>query len=670
MNVTQDMIMRQTCLSIRHQGVAASHDEERYVEPETEAAAQLGIILSYSEDAIVSKSLDGIVRSWNKGAERMFGYRAEEMIGQSITKIFPDDHLHEEAMIVSELIRGRRVPAFNATRLTKNNELIHISVSVAPIVAADGTVIGGCKIARDVTEQRRIEAQARVFAERFNLAAKATNDLMWDWDHASGEVWVNEAFAVMFGCEPGRQRSGRIDQWIAHVHPDDRKKIAKQFADSMQASRSNWSAEFRVVTAAGSVAIVNHRQYLIRSENGQPQRLLASITDVTQQRELEERLRQGQKLEAIGQLTGGVAHDFNNLLTVILGNVELLRDGVAGRTDLCVLVDLMERAARRGAELSQRLLAVSRKQSLHPRILDVNKLIASMEALLRRTLGEGIEIELVRGGGLWNAIIDEGQLEVALLNLAVNARDAMPNGGRLVIETANVALDDRYAAADLGVAPGQYVMLCVSDSGVGMSKETLENAFEPFFTTKDVGKGTGLGLSMVYGFMKQSGGHVKIYSELGLGTTVKLFVPRARSAAGIVDKILERNRQIPQGSERILLVEDDDLVRQHTKAQLSSLGYSVVAASNGADALNLLKTEVAFDLLLMDVVLPKGMNGKVLAQEGKKLRPNLPVLYTSGYTGNVIIGSGQLGPDVKLLSKPFGLEELATNVRAALAVHP
>ena len=386
--------------------------------------------------------------------------------------------------------------------------------------------------------------------------------------------------------------------------------------------------------------------------------------------DLNVRLRQSQKMEAVGQLTGGVAHDFNNLLTVILGNAELVADALADRPRLRQMVEMTAKAAERGAELTGRLLAFSRRQPLDPRPSDINRLIADMDPMLRRTLGEHIEIELVRGGGLWTAMVDPGQLENAILNLCLNARDAMPSSGRLTIETANAHLDADYAAGQAELEPGQYVMVAVSDTGTGMDAATLERAFEPFFTTKDVGKGSGLGLSMIYGFVKQSKGHVRIYSEPGLGTTVRLYLPRAVAEDGAgapVPAHAAADAAAERGSGRILLVEDDALVRENSAAQLTSLGYAVVAVGSAPEALAVLEKDAAFDLLFTDIVMPGGMNGRALAERALKLRPGLPVLYTSGYTENAIVHHGRLDRGVELLAKPYRRQDLAAKVRAVLA---
>ncbi len=390
-------------------------------------------------------------------------------------------------------------------------------------------------------------------------------------------------------------------------------------------------------------------------------------TDVTDQKQAEAQLAHAQKMEAIGQLTGGIAHDFNNLLTIILGSAEMLATRTPGDQDYVTLARLTMEAAERGAALTQRLLAFGRRQALEPRPTDVNGLIAGTEQLLQRTLGEHVAMQHLRAADLWTATVDQGQLETAIINLAVNARDAMPGGGKLTIETANVHLDDSYVAANPDVQPGDYVMVAISDTGVGMTPEVAARAFEPFFTTKEVGKGTGLGLSMVYGFIKQSGGHAKIYSEPGIGTAVKLYLPRAAGAATGADAAAAAREHLPTGGEFILLVEDNEAVRAQTEAQLRRLGYQVGVAGNAAEAFAWLRQAIKPDLLLTDVVMPGKSNGAELARKLRERWPGLKVLYMSGYTHGAIEGSvGDVPGGKYLLSKPFRLRELAAKVRQVL----
>ncbi len=376
-------------------------------------------------------------------------------------------------------------------------------------------------------------------------------------------------------------------------------------------------------------------------------------------------LRQSQKMEAVGQLTGGVAHDFNNLLTIILGNLELaLRQAPEGRPR--TLLTRVHRAAERAAELTKRLLAFSRNQPLDPRPIDANRLVADMSDLLGRTLGENISIETIRGGGLWPTEVDRAELESALLNLAINARDAMQAGGKLTIETGNASLDEAYCATADGVKPGQYVMIAISDTGIGMSRELIGKAFDPFFTTKPAGSGTGLGLSQVDGFVRQSGGHVRIYSEVGEGTTVKIYLPRSfagsRQPAGEA-----RPPESPKGSlETVLVVEDDAEVRSFVTDTLRGLNYRVLEAADGDGALVLVRQTERIDLLLTDVVMP-GMNGRVLGDAAKQHRPGLKVLYMTGYSRNAIVHQGRLDPGVSLIQKPFSETALASRVHGLLS---
>ena len=383
-----------------------------------------------------------------------------------------------------------------------------------------------------------------------------------------------------------------------------------------------------------------------------------------ERRELaEQSLRQAQKMEAVGQLTGGVAHDFNNLLTIIIGNLGIAKRGVVEARSERALDNALT-GAQRAAQLTQRLLAFSRRQPLNPRAVDPNRLIVGISDLLTRSLGETVQLETIGGAGTWNVEVDASELESTLLNLAVNARDAMPEGGKLTIETSNAYLDEQYCRHHEGITPGQYVLIAVTDNGTGMSRETVEKAFEPFFTTKEAGKGTGLGLSQVYGFMKQSGGHVKIYSEIGEGTTISLYLPRHDSAEAVVAD------DEPAGSSRgngetILVVEDDDGVRQYASEILRDLNYQIIEARDAASALKLLDAEKPFDLLLTDVVLP-GMNGRQLATEIENRRPGVKIIFMTGYSRNAIVHHGRLDRGTELITKPLIEGVLARKIRQVL----
>ena len=375
-------------------------------------------------------------------------------------------------------------------------------------------------------------------------------------------------------------------------------------------------------------------------------------------------LRQAQKMEAVGQLTGGVAHDLNNILTVIVGTIGILAESVVDRPELIAITKMIDDAAARGSDLVQSLLAFARKQALQPRKVDINSLVTEATNLLRPTLGEQIEVHMNLAGSASHALIDPSQLASAILNLALNARDAMPDGGKLIIETNNVVLDDSYVSMNSDVTAGNYVMVAVTDSGHGIPASILDNVFEPFFTTKDVDKGSGLGLSMVYGFVKQSNGHVKIYSEEGHGTTVRIYLPKAEGAAQPAEP--PSKLPIEGGHETILVVEDDHLVRALVVGQIKSLGYVALTAANAAEALNVIDSPRDIDLLFTDMIMPGAMNGRQLAEKALQRRESLKILFTSGYSEGAIVHHGRLDAGVLLLAKPYRKSDLARMIRTAL----
>ena len=514
-----------------------------------------------------------------------------------------------------------------------------------------GAIVAVRGALQDVTELVEVRAESRRAAERLYQTLNHISDGFLTIDRKWRFGFVNRSAGGLLQRDPG----SLVGRHVWDEFPDAESTFGPQYRKAFDDGVAITFSEhfppldkwFEVTAYPTSDGLAVHFQ------------------DVTERRSFDERLRQAQKLEALGQLTGGVAHDFNNLLTVILGNAELLTERLDDQQQLRLLAEMTASAAERGAELTNRLLAFARRQALEPRRVDINRLIGGMDGLLRRTLGERLEIEVVRGGGVWSARVDPGQLEVALLNLAINARDAMPDGGRLTIETANASLDDDYAARHEEVVPGQYVMLSLTDSGHGMTPEHMARAFEPFFTTKAVGKGSGLGLSMVYGFVKQSGGHIKLYSEVGEGTTARLYLPRATADDPEAVYPTDVDEPAP-GEEHVLVVEDDALVREHVSSLLEGLGYRVTRAENGHEALAAIDAHDDIALLFTDVVMPGGMDGRRLADEARRRRPALRVLYTSGYTENAIVHHGRLDAGVQLLSKPYRRTELAAKVRRVL----
>ncbi len=519
---------------------------------------------------------------------------------------------------------------------------------------------------------------------RFRNMADHAPMMMWVTDPRGRCTYANRAWTAFTGqSEEDVLGFG----WIEAIHPDDRAEAQRVFL-AANAAHGRFSTEYRLRRADGVWRWALNGAAPRFGSDGAFLGYVGSIIDITERRdveaaleqrvaeeiaargEVEEALRQAQKMEAVGQLTGGIAHDFNNLLTIITGNIGITSRALdaAGIDDPRArrALDSALKGAERAASLTHRLLAFSRRQPLSPKPTDVDKLVSGMSDLVHRALGETIALEVVTSPGLWRVEVDPNQLESALLNLAVNARDAMPHGGRLTIETANALLDDAYAAANAEAAPGQYVLVAVTDTGEGMKRETLARVFEPFFTTKDVGKGTGLGLSMVYGFTKQSGGHVKVYSEPGEGTTVKVYLPRLLSEAEGVDTAHSTEPDRARAGQSILVVEDDHDVRQYTVTILNELGYRVVEAQDGPSALRLLERRgEVIALLFTDVVMP-GMSGGELAAKARELRPGLKVLFTSGYTRNAIVHGGRLDPGVEMISKPFTYQALARKVRDVL----
>jgi PAS domain S-box-containing protein len=529
-------------------------------------------------------------------------------------------------------------------------------IRIIPVLGEDGAVDHWFGTAADVHEVREAQARTEAALTKLQRIVDHSVDAICAFTADGTCVEMSARCRAIWGYEPSEMIGRHFGEFI---HPGDR-DASRQDNMDIRSGRKVSTMLQRNFRKDGSIVHVQWSSVWAADDE-----LFFNIArDVTAQVEAENRLRQSQRLETLGQLTGGVAHDFNNLLTVILGNAEFLAEQLPEHGDLHRLAIAMQEAAERGSALNRRLLAFARRQALDPRITDINTLMASMDHLLRRTLGEHVEIEIVRAGGLWRSYIDPGQLESAILNLCVNARDAMPNGGRLTIETANASLDGTYAASHEDVQPGQYVMIAVTDTGHGMSSDIAGRAFEPFFTTKDVGKGSGLGLSMVYGFVKQSGGHIKIYSEVGQGTVVRIYLPRTHATAE--EAAASQKAPSMAGNDKILLVEDDDMVRIHVEKQLLGLGYRVVSTASGPEALEVLRRIKDFDLLFTDVVMPGGMNGQQLAVAAHEMYPELPVLFSSGYTENAIIHHGRLDPGVHLLNKPYRREEMARKVREVL----
>ncbi|HKP22882.1 MAG TPA: PAS domain S-box protein [Dongiaceae bacterium] len=629
----------------------------REVEGRFQALIQNAPFVTYVKDT------EGRYVFYNRESERVFRIGSGQHIGQTIRDVTPPDF----ATIVAEMDRtvvATGEPMVREMRFPHEVGYEWAMVIKFPIRDESGKVvaIGGFDI--DTTKQKRVElalatseAQRQATEQRFRRVFDLVQEGIWI--HVDGKVqFANPAAARLFGAKSPEDLIGMPVFNI--IHPDDRERAKERTRNLRDKLQPLPLTEMRILGLDGKVRI-GELQAAPFVQDG-VLHVISSGRDVTALRDAESRLHQAQKMDAVGQLTGGVAHDFNNLLTVIIGALDL--DPQRIPAEMRPAVEQALRAAERGAALTHRLLAFSRQQMLVTRSVDFNRLIGDMDELLRRTLGEHVEIELKLAGDLWPALADSGQVENSLLNLAINARDAMPEGGKLTIETANVHLDEDYASHNAEVVPGDYVMMVVTDTGTGMPEDVLAHVFEPFFTTKEVGKGTGLGLSMIYGFAKQSGGHAKIYSEVGHGTTVRLYLPRlANQSTSEAAPVVPSHKG---GGETILVVEDNPDVRRLVLRQLRELGYEVIEAANGPEALKILNGGVSIDLLFTDVVMPGGMTGRQLAEAAKAQRPGMKTLFTSGYTEDSILRLGKLDPGVRLLSKPYRKHELATRVRETL----
>jgi PAS domain S-box-containing protein len=656
--------------------------------------------------AVITADASGRVTDWSEGAHRILGWAKEEMLGSSLHKFFTPEDCENgipEREIGSAVSQGRAND--DRWHLRSNGERFWASGVMMPMLQ-DGNLVGVVKILRDLTGQVEVDKQRQLFAKQletqFQEIAESIPQLVWISDAGGNDLYFNPKWLEF----SGRTSDQLLDHaWHAFIPPETRERIASHRADAIE-QQSPWEDNFQMRDRHGKESWFLCRALPIRNEAGDVIKWFSTCTDVdvmqlksdhyeqdasnlkadaaikdaellssnvelkkasTGRAAAEDQVRQLQKMEAVGQLTGGIAHDFNNMLTIIIGGLYLLKSRLErGENDVEKFIELALDGTSRAAQLTHRLLAFARQQPLSPEPVDLNRLVSGMSDLLQRTLGSNIKLEFVRHAGLWPTLADFSSLEQSILNLCVNARDAMNEGGRITVETGNVYVDDNYAEQEL-ITPGQYVMVAVTDTGTGISDEVMARVFEPYFTTKEVGKGTGLGLAQVYGFAKQSKGHLKLYSEVGHGTSVKLYIPRYFGVAQPVERIVVKEHEVPRAKfgERVLVVEDDPIVRLISVESLMELGYAVLEADSGKAALQILKTHSDVSLLFTDVVMPE-MTGKQLADEVSTRWSSLPVLYTTGYTRNAIVHNETLDKGVVLLPKPFTLRDLALKVRQVL----
>ena len=637
---------------------------------------QLQLLIDAVVDyAIYMIGLDGRVLSWNSGAVRLKGYEPREIIGQPFSRFYtPED---QAAGIPQKALRvAKEEGRFHAEgwRVTKDGTRFWASVVIDAIKNESGEVIGFAKVTRDITDRQEAQQRLLESERRYRRLIEAVVD------YAIFQLDVNGIVAT-WNVGAKRIKGYTADEIIGqhfskfYTAQDRAAGVPAQALDKAR-TEGRYEAEGYRVRKDGTHFWASVVIDAIYDEDRELIGFAKVTRDITERQEAQlilkrtqEHLAASRKMDAIGQLSGGIAHDFNNLLMIVLGNLETAQRQdrqISGAANLQRSLNNAVRGAQRAAALTGRLLAFSRRQALDPKPLEVNKFLNGAVEFLQRSLGEMVDIEAVGGAGLWRIEVDADHLESALVNLAINARDAMPDGGKLTIEAANVFVDEEYIRAVPELAPGQYVVICVTDTGHGMPAEVLDHAFEPFFTTKELGHGTGLGLSQVYGFVKQSGGHVRIYSEPGQGTTVKMYFPRLTGAE--TEEIEGGPEPVAEGeqSETILVVEDDKDLRNYIAEILRNLNYRVIVRPNAQGALTiLLQDDNSVDLLLTDIVMP-GLNGRELGKRAQAMRPGLPVLYMTGYSRNAIVHQGRLDEGVELLQKPVGQAQLAARIRALL----
>ena len=633
------------------------------------------LIDSVIDYAIYMIDLDGRVASWNSGAARLKGYSAEEIIGQPFAKFFtPEDQAREFPN--EALATAARTGRFESEgwRVRADGSRFWALAVIDAVRDHDGKLIGFAKVTRDITERRLEQSRLLESERRFRHLVHAVVDyaifqldkdgVVATWNRGAERIKLYSADEII-----GRHFSQFYTE-------EDQAAGLPERALATAASEGRFEAEGWRVRKDGSRFWASVIIDPIRNDTGEVVGFAKVTRDITERMETQRILREtqaqlavSQRMEAVGQLSGGIAHDFNNLLMIILGNLDRAgRDAQAlgdSAANLHRSIANATRGAQRAAALTQRLLAFSRRQPLNPKVLDLNTYLPGVADFLQRSLGETIELEVTGAPGLWPIEVDVPQLETSLVNLVVNARDAMPNGGKLTVEALNQTLDRNYCRVNPEVAPGQYAAVCVSDTGHGMTEDVIVRAFEPFFTTKEIGQGTGLGLSQVYGFVKQSGGHVKIYSEAGHGTTVKMYFPRAREPAADFGD----DGDVSHGhadSEVILVVEDDKDLRSYLIEMLRDLNYRATGAPDAVAALRILEQPAnKIDLMLTDIIMP-GMNGRELSRRARELRPGLKVLFMSGYSRNAVVHQGRVDLDVELIQKPVSLQDLSARIREML----
>jgi PAS domain S-box-containing protein len=611
-------------------------------------------------DSVFVKDLQGRYLMINTAGALLLGRTVEEVIGKDDTELFTPENGREIMAADRKVIESGKTQTYEELGVSAGMARTYLSTK-GPHRDSNGEIVGLLGICRDITDRKRAEEEFRQSQQKLRIHFEHTPLAVVEWDtHLRITEWSPSAERV-FGYSR-QEVIGRDASFL--VPPALQAHVARIGQDILEQKGGTRSTNDNITKDGRNISCEWYNTPLV-DESGNVLGVASLVQDVTERVALEERLRQSQKMEAVGRLAGGVAHDFNNLLTVIMGYSQILTDGLPAASRLMDATTQIRSAADRAAGITRQLLAFSRKQVLSPRAIDLNDIMLNLDTMLRRLIGEDVEVLTVPGRDLGTVKADPGQIEQVIMNLALNARDAMPDGGKLTLETENMELDDAYALEHSPLQPGSYVMLAVSDTGTGMSADTQAHIFEPFFTTKEVGKGTGLGLSMVYGIVKQSGGYIWVYSEPGRGTTFKIYLPRVDQLAEAVGAE-KRPASVQRGTETILLVEDDAQLRQLASSVLAHCGYKMLTAAGTEEGLALCReNHHDIRLLVTDVIMP-GMNGRQLAEQVKKISPSTRVLYVSGYTSNAIVHYGVLDPGLWFLPKPFSLSALVAKVREVL----
>jgi len=611
----------------------------------------------------------GILIEANRPALAAAGLKPEDVIGKPFEETYWWTYSPEVQQLLRETIaRAVRGEAsrYDVQIRVAENHLIDIDFSLQPVRDETGAVVFLVPSGNVITERKRAENALRESNEKFHQLADNITDAFWIRSPDMSEVqYVSPAFEQIWG-RPVETLYANPHQWADYILPEDRERVLAAFVD-LTGDAPSLDIEYRILRPHGEVRWVRVRGFQVRDATKKLIRHIGIVADITERKRLETHLIQSQKMETVGKLAGGIAHEFNSILTTIIGQSEMLLNDLPAVSPLAKNAIQITKSANRAATLTRQLLAFGRKQFLQPEVLDLNAVIAGMNGVLGHLMGgEMVDVNIVPAAGLHLVKADAGQIEQVIMNLAMNAHDAMPGGGKLTLETANVILDQEYVSRFAELKPGAYVMLAISDNGSGMSEAVKARVFEPFFTTKGVGEGTGLGLSTCYGIIKQSGGHISVYSEPGRGTTFKIYLPQMEAAAKIPIERLD-SPDLPRGAETILLVEDDSALREMGATLLRRLGYTVLAANQGVEALSLCHQRDTghIDLLFTDVVMPH-MSGKELADRVRVLYPRTKILFTSAYTENAIVHQGVLDKGVALLQKPFTPSALARKVREVL----